>query len=138
MAAITKAIQARRGRKKRPHVPTSTRDLVWKRDWYQCVLAIPGVCTGTAETVDHIANRGQGGSTVLNDPVCLVSACSLCNSVKEDASGELREQLLRRGLRVEKAATNEATLERCRNNIVTYPSGDRFLLTSDGRRKAVL
>lgn len=123
--------------KKNPRIPESMRDGVIRRDGGWCVIASP-VCTLVATVADHVANRGSGGSVILNNPVVLVAACVPCNGWKEDATGDDLEWLKRRGLRVEKAATNEATLERCRNNIVTYSTGERYLLREDYKKEAVI
>ena len=99
---------------------------VFARDGHFCVIA-GGHCTGIATTVDHRANRGAGGSRLLDIPENLVSACRICNGLKEDADGVYRADLIARGLRVEKAATNAVTAERCRNRPVMYPDGWHLL-----------
>jgi 5-methylcytosine-specific restriction endonuclease McrA len=107
--------------------------VVLKRDGYQCVIA-GDQCLGEASTADHRANRGNGGSKVLNDPRALIAACGICNGLKEDSSGQEREELIRRGVKVQKAATNAQTLVLCQYTPVEYPDGAVWFLTTDGRR----
>lgn len=101
-----------------------------------CVIALPG-CSGRAETLDHRANRGSGGSQVLNAPYCLVGACRFCNGAKEDADGQARRALIARGVRVVKRATNEQTADRCRDTPVEFPDGSWWRLLADGTREPV-
>jgi len=103
-------------------VPTTRRDAVIARDLGKCVIAGPG-CMGDATLADHRANRGMGGSKVLNDMVCLIAACVICNGLKEDADGPYRARLVARGVRVEKDSTNKKTLERCQRVYVLYADG---------------
>ena len=98
-----------------------------------CVIALPG-CSGRAETLDHRANRGSGGSKVLNAPYCLLGACRFCNGAKEDADGDTRAELIDRGVRVIKMATNQQTAERCRDTPVLFPDGSWWRLLEDGTR----
>jgi 5-methylcytosine-specific restriction endonuclease McrA len=118
------------------HPPVSTKAAVITRDGGLCVLALPG-CTGEAQTTDHRANRGAGGSRVLNDPVNLVGACVLCNGAKATASGEAREELIRRGITVIPAATHAKTLERARDLPVEYPDGLTYKLIDEHTRELV-
>ncbi|HWU47801.1 MAG TPA: hypothetical protein VN133_13675 [Humibacter sp.] len=104
------------------------------RDGGVCMLALEG-CTGRGETADHRANRGQGGSPILDDGANLVSACVPCNGKKED-DWSVREELIARGVRVEKAATNQRTLDRARQTPVTDPLGRKWWLISDTERVA--
>lgn len=115
-------------------IPASMTRGVLDRDKGVCVLQLPG-CLGEATVADHRANRGAGGSKVLNDPACLVAACVLCNGAKEDTYGEHLARLRLFGLRVWKAATNAATVVRCRETPVTYPDGTVWKLNSDGTRE---
>jgi len=95
---------------------------VLARDNHVCVIA--GLnCVGVATVVDHRANRGAGGSVVLDSPENLISACPLCNGGKEDADGAYRAELVARGIRVQKRATNAQTAERCTNIPVQYADG---------------
>jgi 5-methylcytosine-specific restriction endonuclease McrA len=114
-------------------IPKRLVALVLDRDNHTCVIAGPG-CLGIATVADHRANRGMGGGKSLDDPRNLIAACGICNGLKEDADGETRLWLLGLGLRVEKAATNQATLVRCAYQFVEYPDGSQWFLTSDGRR----
>lgn len=103
------------------------------RDGYFCLMALP-CCAGEAQTTHHRANRGSGGSTVLDHPGNLVAVCLRCNSAAEDAHALTRMDLIERGLRVEKAATNQQTLARSLQTPVTYLDGERyFLLTAKER-----
>ncbi|GLU88911.1 hypothetical protein [Agromyces sp. NBRC 114283] len=114
-------------------IPKKLVALVLDRDRGRCVLNLPR-CLGAASVADHRANRGSGGSKVLDDARALIAACGLCNSDKADASGETRAELIRRGVIVEKAATNHQTVVRCAYTPVEYPDGARLYLLSDGRR----
>lgn len=114
-------------------VPRRIAAAVLDRDGHQCVIAGPG-CLGRATEPDHRANRGSGGSTVLNDVTALIAACGICNGWKTTVHGAARQRLIDRGVIVEKAATNAATLTRCTLTPVVYPDGSEFWLTRDGRR----
>ena len=114
-------------------IPKKLVTLVLERDDSWCVIAGPA-CLGEATVADHRANRGAGGSTVLNDPRCLIAACGLCNGWKADASRWDRDDLIDRGVIVRKAATNAETVRKCHNKAVTYPDGRVLFLTRDGRR----
>ena len=92
-------------------------------------------CLGEAQTTHHRANRGSGGSPVLDHPANLVAVCSICNSDAEDAGALLRFDLIERGLRVEKAATNAATLERAKRTPVEYLTGQLWFLISATERR---
>lgn len=104
------------------------------RDGGVCVLNLNG-CTKVATTAHHRANRGSGGSKILDNLANLVATCVICNGTAED-DADVRADLIRRGLRVEKAATNEATLLRALLTPVVYPDGSEWWLTRDGRRTA--
>lgn len=106
---------------------------VLERDDHQCVIGGPG-CLGAATEPDHRANRGAGGSTVLDDPCALIAACGVCNGWKTTVHGADRRRLIDRGVIVEKAATNASTLTRCTLTPVIYPDGTTYWLTRDGRR----
>lgn len=117
-------------------VPVSLKKAVIDRDGGFCLLALVG-CTGEAQTTDHRANRGMGGSTILDDPCNLIAACTLCNGTKADGHGSMLLDLEIRGLYVRPGATHAKTLERARMTPVTYLDGERFYLLSnrekDGR-----
>lgn len=95
-----------------------------------CLLALPG-CTGEAQTTDHRANRGMGGSTILDDPCNLIPACTLCNGAKADAHQMVLNGLERRGLYVRPAATHAKTLERVRTTPVETLDGERWYSLSE-------
>jgi len=117
-------------------IPRKLVDKVLGRDHHECVIAGPN-CTRTATVADHRANRGVGGSTVLDCPENLVAACGICNGAKEDADADTRRDLIARGVRVVKAATNAATRRRCLVTHVTYPDGRVFFLLPNGDRQEV-
>lgn len=108
---------------------------VLARDKGICVLRLPG-CSILATCADHRANRGAGGSKVLDAFPVLIAACALCNNAKENAVGATLQELIRRGVRVRKAATNALTARRCREIPVEYPDGMSYWLTVDGRKVA--
>jgi len=114
-------------------IPKKLVAQVLERDGGMCVIAGPA-CLGEATVADHRANRGAGGSTVLNDVRCLIAACGICNGLKADASRFYRDELVRRGVIVLKAATNAETVSRCANRWVEYPDGSLWFLTRDGLR----
>lgn len=116
-------------------IPRPMVGIVIDRDGGRCVLALNKTCVGTATTADHRANRGRGGSKVLDDPRNLIAACSLCNGRKETVHGAELKALIDRGVRVRKAATNAQTLDRVALVPVQYPDGRWFLLLPDGRRQ---
>lgn len=109
---------------------------VLARDKGLCVLRLPG-CTLRATLADHRANRGSGGSKVLDAIENLIAACVLCNGAKEDADETLRAELIARGVRVEKHSTNAKTLVRCRATPVRYPDGVERWLTEYGTAEVV-
>lgn len=119
-----------------PKTKQPTRAELIERDKV-CIINLPG-CSGRAETLDHRANRGSGGSKVLNSAYCLIGACKWCNGAKENATGDVLAELKRRGVRVEKAATNMATAVRCHSTPVEYPDGVLRRLTTDGRAVVVV
>lgn len=118
------------------HPPVSVKRAVVERDGNFCLLALHN-CEGEATTAHHRANRGSGGSRVLNHPGNLVATCVPCNSAAEDAGAITRMDLIDRGLRVEKAATNSATLARSLATPVTDLEGRRWLLIDEHTRQEV-
>ena len=103
-------------------VSRRTKLAVLARDNHVCVIA--GLnCVGVASVVDHRANRGSGGSTVLDAPENLIAACPLCNGLKEDADGAYRAELVARGIRVQKRATNAQTATLATTTPVLYADG---------------
>lgn len=115
---------------------TKMINAVLARDGHLCVIRGP-YCTIHATVADHRANRGAGGSDILDDPANLIASCQLCNGFKEDATGDDRERLILRGIRVEKPATNAGALVKARALPVLYPDGEYRLLTSDGKRTRI-
>lgn len=106
------------------------------RDKGFCLMALPG-CLGEGNVPHHRANRGSGGSKVLDHPANLVLVCSLCNSAAEDAGSMLRLDLIERGLRVEKAATNTQTLARVKQTPVIDLEGESWFLIDENTRRHV-
>ncbi len=113
-------------------IPKRLVELVLERDGARCVIAGPR-CMGSASLAHHRANRGMGGARALNDPRNLVAACGLCNSWIEDVTGAWREWAIERGVRVERAATTAATLNRCAAKPVQYGVEVWRFLLADGR-----
>ncbi len=115
-------------------IPKALVRAVLGRDVGWCLLALPG-CTGEATVADHRAERGMGGSDVLNDGRALQASCWHCNGVK---SGNLhpimRANLIERGLIVPKAATNAATLTRCAETPLEDLEGERWFLVDEHTR----
>lgn len=118
------------------HPPVSVKRAVIQRDGGFCLLALPG-CTGEAQTTDHRANRGSGGSRILNDPRVLIAACVICNGAKADAGEIVLYGLESRGLYIRKAATNHETLQRCIDMPVTDLDGEKYWLISATERRHV-
>lgn len=117
-------------------VTAAMKRLVIERDGGFCLLALPG-CSGEAQTTDHRANRGSGGSTVLDDPANLIAACTLCNGAKADAGSLVLLDLEERGLWVRKDSTNAKTLRRSRETPVEYLDGELFYLVSATERRHI-
>lgn len=117
-------------------VSVEVKRLVIERDGGFCLFALPG-CLGEAQTTDHRANRGSGGSTVLDDPRNLVAACTLCNGAKADAHAIVLFDLEERGLYIRKDSTNAKTLERAIATPVEYLDGELFMLLSATARRHV-
>ena len=95
---------------------------VLRRDGGRCVIAGP-LCLGEATVADHLANRGAGGSKALDIPENLVAACVICNGEKEGADGSYRAELVARGLRIAKKATNAQTAAEAILRPVLYADG---------------
>ncbi|MDN3309584.1 hypothetical protein QWJ90_01430 [Microbacterium oryzae] len=110
-------------------VSVGTKRQVIARDGGFCLLALPG-CLGEAQTTDHRANRGSGGSPVLDHPANLIAACTLCNGAKADARSLVLLDLEERGLWIRKAATNEETLQRAKETPAEGLDGQRWFLVS--------
>lgn len=117
-------------------VSPTNRKKVLTRDGHVCVLQLDG-CLGEATVADHRVNGGHGGSKVLDNPANLVAACWPCNGAKEDATGPVRAELVRRGLRVKPDRTHQASLLRATLTPVEYPDGSEWWLTRNGRRVEV-
>lgn len=114
-------------------LPRHMFDKISVRDGGFCLMALAG-CMGEGNVLHHRANRGAGGSRLLDHPANLVLVCALCNGAAEDAHAITRADLIERGLRVEKAATNAATLDRVIHTPVEYLDGSRwYLLTATTR-----
>lgn len=111
-----------------------TVERIWDRDGGFCLMALP-YCNGEAQVADHRANRGMGGSKVLDNLANLVSCCSSCNTRKADAYGIVLLDLEDRGLYVRPGATHLATLRRVRDTSVEFLDGSRWYLTGWGTRE---
>jgi hypothetical protein len=110
--------------------------LVLSRDENVCQLNLPG-CTYTATVADHRANRGMGGSEILDNTVNLIAACGLCNGLKETVSGALLDDLKRRGVRLSRAGTNAQTLSYASDSYVQYRGGNWYRLDTTGGRQII-
>ena len=117
-------------------IPKKIVQMVLARDRGLCQLDDPG-CELIATVADHRANRGMGGSDILNDPACLVAACWRGNQWKETVHGSDLDRLIIRGVRVRRDSTNAKTLTRCLETPVRMVDGLLYWLTSDGRRVPV-
>ena len=117
-------------------LPRKLVEQIIDRDGGYCLLALPG-CLGEANLAHHRANRGMGGSPILDHPANLAAACGPCNGAAEDAPAMVRFDLIERGLRVEKAATNDATLRRAIQTPVESLDGERWYLISATERRRV-
>lgn len=120
-------------------VPVSLKRAVFEVWGEFCLLALPG-CTAYAQTTDHRANRGMGGSTILDDPCNLIPACTLCNGAKADAGQLVLINLEQRGLYVRPGATHAKTLERVRATPIEVLDGERYysLSSRDERGRWIL
>lgn len=117
-------------------VSRKRKDRIIFRDGGLCQLNLFG-CTVFADTADHRANRGAGGSQLLDDGRNLIAACNLCNMAKENATGAVRADLIRRGLRVVPAATHAATRDRAIRTLVQGRDGQWRELLSDTAARVV-
>ncbi|UOQ57213.1 hypothetical protein MUN78_16410 [Leucobacter allii] len=119
-------------------MPKKTTAAVLERDGGLCVLRLDG-CLVEASCADHRANRGHGGarSGVLDRLSNLLAACGLCNGHKEDAEGDLRADLERRGVRLRSDSTHAKTALRALVTPVIYPDGGRYYLDDFGGREEV-
>ena len=117
-------------------IPKRMTEMVLRRDGEVCQLNLPG-CTYRATVADHRANRGMGGSNVLDNTVNLVAACGLCNGLKETLSGPLLDDLKRRGLRLPRAGTNAETLLFASDSHVKYRDGEWYRLDNSGGRQII-
>lgn len=111
------------------HPTVAVKRAVIERDGGFCIYALPG-CQGEATTTDHRANRGAGGSRVLNHGGNLCAICWRCNGAKADAPALVLLELEERGLYIRPAATHSATLLRALETPVEYLTGDRYYLVS--------
>lgn len=55
------------------------RVTILERDNYACRIRTPDICTGAAQTVDHIVNTAAGGT---DEPTNLQAACWPCHRRK--------------------------------------------------------
>lgn len=115
------------------HPPVTVKRQVIERDGGFCMLALHR-CTGEAQTTDHRANRGAGGSRLLNDPSNLIAACSQCNGDKADGTAMVLMELEHRGLYIRPDSTHEKTLARARRTPVESMDGRWWMLVSATER----
>lgn len=129
---LWQGVGARRG-ETRVTVSVTLKRQIIERDGGYCLMMLPG-CLGEAQTAHHRANRGSGGSAILDHPANLCAVCVPCNGAAEDANALTRMDLIERGLRVEKAATNGQTLTRSMLTPVQGIDGEWWLLVSATER----
>lgn len=103
-------------------VPAKTRRLVFERDGHECVHC----GTNYGLTIQHRANRGAGGSKLLDGPENLVVMCAWSNQRLESHAafadlGRIYGWKLYRW-------QNPSEVP------VLYPDGDHYTLTSRGTR----
>lgn len=65
---------------------------VLERDQHECQVGLHGVCTGTADVVDHVVPIADGGA--VYDMENLRAACRACNSTLGGITGLRRRELL--------------------------------------------
>ncbi len=118
------------------HPPAWLKRQVIDRDGGFCLLTLHR-CTGQAQTTDHRANRGQGGSRLLNDPRNLIAACSICNGDKADGTSMVLMELESRGLYVRPDSTHAKTLARAARTPVEGLDGRWWMLVSATERVEV-
>ncbi len=118
------------------HPSVTIKRNVIERDGGWCIYMLPG-CQGEATTTDHRANRGAGGSRILNDPTNLCAICWSCNSRKADAVSLVLLELEQRGLWIRPDSTHERTLARAMRTPVEYPDGERYFLIDEHKRAPV-
>lgn len=115
-------------------VTQKVKRLVLERDGYRCVLQLDW-CQIVAVDADHRANRGNGGARSLDKPSNLIAACRRCNGAKEEVTKEVRDKLIKRGVRVESHSTHAKTAVRALETPVTYPDGTKWLLDDAGGKE---
>lgn len=115
-------------------IPRRMVQQVLVRDKGFCLLTGP-FCLGEATVADHRVNRGMGGSKALDTFENLIAACHICNGWKETAYAMELNGLIASGLRLHRAATVQATLQRCRETPVQALDGEWWFLLPDGTRK---
>lgn len=81
---VRRGAQVRRARKKATQVVPFTNEQWEQKKAYwgnRCYLRIPGICTGSAEHVEHVKPLSKGGPHMLAN---LRPACEPCNYHKRD------------------------------------------------------
>lgn len=117
-------------------LPRKLFEQIRERDKGFCLYALPG-CLGEGGVLDHRANRGSGGSKILDDARNLALCCAICNGLKADAGEIVLYELESRGLYIRKAATNHQTLQRAIDMPVTYLDGEHYYLVDASTRRHV-
>lgn len=107
---------------------------VLERDGGLCVVK-GEMCLGEAQVAHHRVNRGAGGARSLDGMSNLLGSCSPCNGWIEDSTGEDREMLIARGIRVIPGRTHAHSAQKARDKPVWYPDGRVFYLDDDGGRR---
>ncbi|QOC26068.1 hypothetical protein IC744_06860 [Microbacterium hominis] len=117
-------------------LPRKLFEQIKERDGHFCLLALSN-CLGEGGVLDHRANRGMGGSKILNHPALLVLACSRCNGDKADGTAMVLMELESRGLYIRPDSTHEKTLQRAVQTPVEGLDGRWWMLISATERVEV-
>lgn len=111
-------------------IPRPITSQVLTRDSFRCVLALNG-CAGEATACDHRTGRGMGGNPKLDVVWNLVSACGLCNSLRE-SDADAAASLEARGIKLRRSASTARDLHVALTTPVRYPDGRLLFLTVMG------
>lgn len=113
-------------------IPKRLVQRVLERDGGMCVLS-SRFCLGEATVADHRVNRGMGGLKGLDRVELLVSACSVCNGLKE-SDPEFAAVCRERGLKISPSQSSAQDARIAALTPVEYPDGVLYWLTADGRK----
>lgn len=115
-------------------IPRKRFEVVKARDGGSCIVQGPH-CVGAGQVPHHRANRGQGGAgRTLDGFSNLVLSCGPCNGWIEDCSGDARDDLVARGLRIFPGRTHAHTAKKALAVPVVYPDGVPYWLDDDGNK----